>query len=72
MLVFFCSRVECTESRSCITSNVLEIDGELDVCLVGRKKMEFLDKLQIIYLKKTYFWKLMDTMSLLNLMKILI
>ena len=33
----FCSRVECTESRSCITSNVLEIDGELDVCLVGRK-----------------------------------
>ena len=33
----FCSRVECTENKSNATVDVLEIDGVLDVCLVGRK-----------------------------------
>lgn len=33
----FCSRVECIENKSSIAPDVLEIDGELDVCLVGRK-----------------------------------
>ncbi len=33
----FCSRVECIEKKSNITLDVPEIDGKLDVCLVGRK-----------------------------------
>lgn len=33
----FCSRVECTKKKSNITLEVPEIDGKLDVCLVGRK-----------------------------------
>tara|TARA_B100001093_G_scaffold22981_1_gene20385 strand:- start:3220 stop:4047 length:828 start_codon:yes stop_codon:yes gene_type:complete len=33
----FCSRVECIENNSNITLEVPEIDGKLDVCLVGRK-----------------------------------
>ena len=33
----FCSRVECSEKKSNITLDVPEIDGKLDVCLVGRK-----------------------------------
>ena len=33
----FCSRIECIEKKSNITSEVPDIDGELDVCLVGRK-----------------------------------
>ena len=33
----FCSRIECIEKKSNITLDVPEIDGKLDVCLVGRK-----------------------------------
>ena len=33
----FCSRVECIEKKSNVTLDVPEIDGNLDVCLVGRK-----------------------------------
>jgi glycosyltransferase involved in cell wall biosynthesis len=33
----FCSRIECIENKSKITLEVPEIDGKLDVCLVGRK-----------------------------------
>ena len=33
----FCSRVECIENNSNTTLEVPEIDGKLDVCLVGRK-----------------------------------
>ena len=33
----FCSRVECIEKKSNVTLDVPEIDGKLDVCLVGRK-----------------------------------
>ncbi len=33
----YCSRIECIEKKSNITLDVPDIDGELDVCLVGRK-----------------------------------
>tara|TARA_B100000886_G_scaffold300079_1_gene228930 strand:- start:3185 stop:4024 length:840 start_codon:yes stop_codon:yes gene_type:complete len=33
----FCSRVECIKKKSNVTLDVPEIDGNLDVCLVGRK-----------------------------------